>query len=126
MTKAGDIYKCEICGNVVSVNEEGTGTLVCCDKKMIRQDLKTSEEGNEKHRPIIEIENNKVKVRVGSIEHPMEENHHIRLIQLIKDNTPFVEKWLTCKDKPYAEFCINNHKGITARAFCNIHGLWSS
>jgi len=127
MTKINEIYKCEICGNIVSVDFSGNGTLVCCEKPMILQEPKIKEqEGNEKHVPIIEIEGNNVTVKVGSVEHPMTAEHYINLIQLIKDNKIIAEKHLIPGEKPEAVFCIDDTSEIKAREYCTVHGLWTN
>ncbi len=125
MTKIGEIYKCEICGNVVSVAQEGVGTLVCCNQNMkLLEKQNIDKEGKEKHVPVLSMEGNKVTVKVGSIEHPMEEEHHIVLIQILKDNKVIKEKRLYPGEKPEAIFLLENTEGIKAREFCNLHGLW--
>jgi superoxide reductase len=128
MTKANQFYKCAICGNVVEVIEPHEGELVCCGQPMNLLEEKTAkQEGREKHVPIINMENGVLTVKVGSTPHPMEEKHYIELIQLLRDGKVFVEKKLNPSDKPQAIFCcIKNSAGISARALCNIHGLWVS
>lgn len=127
MTKRFELYKCSICGNVVSVVECGGGVLVCCGKDMDLLETKTAkEEGKEKHVPVVEIKDGKVKVTVGSIPHPMEEKHYIELIQVIKGDNVIAEKHLFPGEKPEAEFCLADTKGITVRELCNIHGLWKN
>jgi len=127
MVKANGIYKCEICGNVVSVLEAHEGGLECCGESMKLLEEKTSDVGKEKHVPIIEKTKSGIKVKVGSIPHPMEEVHYIELIQLIKDNDVVIGKRLKPGDKPEADFCcLVETKGLTARALCNVHGLWRS
>ncbi len=126
MAKKGKIYKCEICGNIVEVLEEGAGTLVCCGQNMTELSEKTEDQGQEKHVPIVEINGNKAKVKVGSISHPMEEAHYIQFIQLLIDEDVYT-KYLKPGQLPEAEFEIpTNYKEISAREYCNIHGLWKS
>ncbi len=127
MTKINEIYKCEICGNVVSVIEAGQGQLVCCGQPMKLLEEKTEEqEGKEKHVPVVEINGNNLKVKVGSVAHPMEEKHFIELIQIIKNDDIVAGKRLHVGEKPEAEFCLKNTEGISARALCNVHGLWKN
>ena len=127
MTKLGEIYKCEICGNLVSVVESGQGELVCCGQpmKLLKEQTK-EQEGNEKHVPVIETVEGGIKVKVGSVPHPMEESHYIELIQLIKDREIVTGKRLRPGDKPEAEFCLADTEGLKARILCNMHGLWLS
>jgi superoxide reductase len=125
MTEVGQMYKCEICGNLVSVIENGVGELVCCGQPMsLLEEHTEGQEGKEKHVPIIETTEGGIKVKVGSISHPMEEKHYIELIQVIKDGDVVIGKRLKPGDKPEAEFCIPNAKGLKARILCNVHGLW--
>jgi len=125
MAEAFGIYKCDICGNVVSVVEAHEGNLICCGQKMKLLSEKTAkEEGKEKHVPVVSIEKNKVTVKVGSTFHSMEEKHFIEFIQLIKEKKVIAEKRLYPGQKPEAEFCIENPKGVKVRELCNIHGLW--
>jgi len=125
MTKSGEMYKCEICGNLVSVLEEGAGELVCCEQPMTLLVEKTGEEeGKEKHVPVIEEFDGGIRVKVGSVPHPMEDKHHIELIQLMKNKEVVVGKRLKPGEEPIAEFCIVKSDGLSARALCNVHGLW--
>ena len=122
MTKKSEIYKCEICGNIVEVLHVGDGTLVCCGQNMTNMKEKTADEGQEKHVPIIEKTDSKVIINVGEIAHPMEEAHHIEWIEL-EIKTKNSKVFLTPTDEPKAEFSTTEDI-IRARAYCNIHGLW--
>ncbi len=125
MEKNG-IYKCEVCGNVVSAIEAQDGTLVCCGQDMVILKEKTSDEGKEKHVPEISISGDKVVINVGSIPHPMEDAHFIELIQVIRNNNIIAEKRLSPGDKPRAEFCLETVDNVKVRILCNVHGLWVS
>ncbi|MCD6414282.1 MAG: desulfoferrodoxin [Candidatus Diapherotrites archaeon] len=124
MTEKLRVYKCEICGNIVEVMHSGAGELVCCGQPMKLLDEKTGEEGLEKHVPVIEKTETGVKVKVGSIPHPMEENHYIEWIEIIADGKAY-RKFLKPGEVPEAEFCIRADK-IEAREYCSIHGLWGA
>lgn len=129
MAEQNAIYKCSVCGNVVSVLEAHAGILSCCNKEMILQEEKTGElEGKEKHIPVIEKTDAGVLVKVGSIPHPMETEHWISLIQLIaEDGTIVIGKRLKPGDEPKAEFCcLASIEGLKARVYCNVHGLWKN
>ena len=128
MANLNGIYKCEICGNVVSVLEAGDGELVCCGQPMNLFEEKTAEqEGKEKHVPVIEKIEGGVRVKVGSTPHPMEEKHYIELIQLVKDGNVVIGMRLKPGDEPVADFCcLTDTEGLEARELCNIHGLWKS
>jgi len=124
MAKRRQIYKCDACGNIVEVLEGGDGALVCCGEDMKLFEESSTDEGKEKHVPVIENAGDGVKVKVGSNPHPMEEKHYIEWIQLITDNG-FYRKFLKPGDKPQAFFKINENP-VGAREYCNIHGLWKS
>jgi superoxide reductase len=124
MTQINQIYKCNICGNIVEVTHSGEGELVCCGQPMELQTAKTEDEGHEKHVPVIEKTDKGIKVKIGSIPHPMEESHYIEWIEIIADGKVF-RKQLKPDDQPEAEFCIQADQ-IQAREYCNIHGLWQS
>jgi len=118
------IYKCNVCGNIVELIHVGGGELVCCGQPMELLKEKTEDAGNEKHVPVIEVSGNKVKIKVGSVPHPMEEKHYIEWVELIADGRAY-RKYLKPGDKPEAEFEITA-ASITAREYCSIHGLWKS
>lgn len=124
MTGISQVYRCKICGNIVEVLHTGIGTLVCCGEPMELLSEKTSDVGQEKHVPVIEKTANGIKVKVGSIPHPMEEKHFIEWIQIIVDGK-YCRKFLKPGDAPEAEFDIIAEK-ISAREFCNVHGLWKT
>lgn len=119
MTKRNEIYKCEICGNIVGVVHEAGGQLVCCGQPMKLLEEKKQDQGNEKHVPV--IEGNKVKV--GSVEHPMTQEHYIEWIGATGKNNKTCIIFLKPEDKPEAEFSFEIKQ---ARAYCNVHGLWKS
>jgi len=124
MTKMLEIYKCEVCGNIVEMLHEGKGELVCCGKPMKHFIENTVDAAREKHVPVIETTPNGIKVKIGSVAHPMEEKHYIEWIELIADGTSY-RKFLDPGDKPEAEFELRADK-VEAREYCNIHGLWKS
>ena len=124
MTEQKQIYKCNICGNIVEVLHPGVGQLVCCGQPMELLQEKSRDAGQEKHVPVVEKSESGVKVKVGSIPHPMEEPHYIEWIEIIADGRVY-RKFLKPGDKPEAEFEIRAEK-IRARDYCNIHGLWKS
>ncbi len=119
-----EVYKCEVCGNIVLVLHVGGGELVCCGKPMIQLQEKTEDQGKEKHVPVIEKKGKGILVKIGSVPHPMEEKHYIEWIAVQKDGAEF-RKFLKPGEKPEAEFPVSP-EGVTAREFCNVHGLWKS
>ncbi|MAG20345.1 desulfoferrodoxin [archaeon] len=126
MARINGIYKCNVCGNVVEVLEAKSPEIVCCNENMKLFEEKTEEEGTEKHKPILEIDGEKVKVKVGSVEHPMEDEHWIELIEILGDGKIIASSRPYPGEKPEAEFCLSSTEGISARALCNVHGLWKN
>ena len=124
MTELNEIYKCEICGNIVQMLHAGPGELVCCGQPMNLLEEKTADMTLEKHVPVIERDGDLIKVYVGSTLHPMEENHHIEWIELIADGRR-QRKYLKPGDPPEALFLCKGET-LSAREYCNLHGLWKS
>ena len=124
MTELNEIYKCEMCGNIVALVHSGPGELVCCGTPMILMEEKTAEMKLEKHVPVIERDGDLIKIYVGSTLHPMEENHHIEWIELIAGDKAY-RQFLNPGDTPEAIFMIEADQ-VTAREYCNLHGLWKS
>ncbi|MGB9856762.1 MAG: desulfoferrodoxin [Dictyoglomaceae bacterium] len=125
MTKRLQIYKCEICGNIVEVLHEGIGQLVCCNQPMKLLEEKIEEQGKEKHLPVIERSNRGVLVKVGSVSHPMEDAHYIEWIEVETKESLILRKFLKPGDKPEAEFEVKMENLSIVREHCNIHGLWA-
>ncbi|MEA2003999.1 MAG: desulfoferrodoxin [archaeon] len=127
MTELSEIYRCDVCGNVTEVLHTGAGELVCCGEPMELMAEKTEEqEGNEKHVPVASVEDGEVKVSVGSVPHPMDGEHYIEIIEILKDGKVVLSKRLSPGDEPESVFCMEDTEGVTARVLCNIHGLWKS
>jgi superoxide reductase len=125
MTKLREIYKCNVCGNIVEVLHAGVGQLVCCGEPMQLMDEKTQDSAVEKHVPYVEKTKNGILVKIGQNQaHPMEDKHYIEWIQVITDSAAY-RKFLKPGDKPQAEFLIKADK-VQAREYCNIHGLWKN
>jgi superoxide reductase len=120
------IYRCPVCGNIVEVVNVGGGTLVCCGQPMELLVEKTTEEGMEKHVPVVSVDGNKVSVKVGSIPHPMTPDHYIQWIECIVGETVY-RKGLEPTDAPEAVFEIDGDlTSMVVREYCNIHGLWKA
>jgi superoxide reductase len=124
MTEKLQIYKCQVCGNIVEVIHGGVGTLVCCDQPMNLLMENITDAATEKHVPVIEKTNGGYKVIVGSVAHPMEEKHYIEWIELIADGRAY-RRFLNPGDTPDATFMITADK-VSAREYCNVHGLWKA
>ena len=125
MAKQNTWYKCEICGNIVAVVNAGAGELVCCGQSMNElQPKSVGDEGYEKHVPIVNIDGDKVHVKIGEIPHPMEEKHHLQVVQIIRDGVVVEGKRLYPGHDTEITFHLPDHDGIKVRTLCNIHGLW--
>ncbi len=124
MTERLQIYKCEICGNIVEVLHTGAGTLVCCGQPMKLLTENTTDASQEKHVPVVEKNGDLVTVKVGSVPHPMEEKHYIEWIQVITDKGAF-RKFLNPGESPEATFEIKDNI-VKVREYCNLHSLWAN
>jgi len=125
MTKVKEIYKCEICGNIVEVLHAGVGALVCCGQEMKLMEGKTEDASTEKHVPYVEKTADGILVKVGqNQDHPMADEHYIEWIEITADGTTY-KKFLKPGDKPQALFKIKADV-VEAREYCNVHGLWKS
>lgn len=122
MTKKLEIYKCMACGNMVEVIDTGDGELVCCGQAMNNLVAKTDDQGKEKHVPVIEKADGQITVKVGSVTHPMEDDHYIQWIELLADGKSY-RQFLSPGDAPEAVFNVEADQ-LTAREHCSIHGLW--
>ncbi|MHC5059738.1 MAG: desulfoferrodoxin [Planctomycetota bacterium] len=117
-----EIYKCAKCGNIVEVLHGGTGQLVCCGEPMELLEAKTADAATEKHVPVIEKIDSGYKVKVGSVPHPMLEEHYIQWIELLADGKAY-RQFLEPGDEPEAVFNVQADS-VSAREHCNLHGLW--
>ena len=124
MTKRGEVYKCNICGNIVELFISGGGPLACCGAPMQLVEENTVDASKEKHVPVIEKSDGKVTVKVGSIPHPMEEAHYIQWIEIIDDGK-ISRQMLKPGQAPEATFCVKSAK-VVAREYCNLHGQWKA
>jgi len=124
MAERLEVYRCNVCGNIVEVLHGGVGDLVCCGEPMERLKENTVDAAKEKHVPVIEKTDAGYKVKVGSVPHPMKPEHHIEWIELVADGAAY-RQFLEPGDKPEAEFNLSA-KEVSAREYCNLHGLWKS
>ena len=124
MAEKLEIYKCELCGNIVEVLHGGKGELVCCGEAMKLYKENTVDAAKEKHVPVIEKTGDGYQVKVGSVAHPMEEKHYIEWIQIIADGEVY-RYFLKPGAAPEATFKIDADQ-VTAREYCNLHGLWKA
>jgi superoxide reductase len=124
MAERLEIYKCQICGNIVEVVHGSFGDLVCCGQPMTLQSENTVDAAKEKHVPVIEKVPGGYQVKVGSVAHPMEEAHYIEWIELIADGKAY-RQFLEPGQAPEATFQVEADS-VAAREYCNLHGLWKA
>ncbi len=123
MTELLQIYKCEVCGNIIEMIHTGQGELVCCGQPMKLFSANTVDAAKEKHVPVKESIHGGLKVKVGSIAHPMEEKHYIEWIEIVADGKAY-RQFLKPGEAPEAFFPVSGE--FTAREYCNLHGLWKA
>ncbi len=124
MAEKLEVYKCGACGNIVEVIHGGGGELVCCGEPMKLLVENTVDAAKEKHVPVIEKVEGGVKIKVGAVAHPMEEKHYIEWIQIIADGKAY-RQFLNPGQVPET-FFKTDAKKVTAREYCNLHGLWKA
>jgi superoxide reductase len=124
MAKLNEVYKCNLCGNIVEVLHPGAGALVCCNEQMVLMVENTVDASREKHVPVIEVGADSITVKVGSVPHPMETTHYIEWIELIADGKVYRQQ-LQPGQAPEATFPVIA-KQVSAREYCNLHGLWAA
>ncbi|HSV26717.1 MAG TPA: desulfoferrodoxin [Sedimentisphaerales bacterium] len=123
MAKQLEIYKCELCGNIVEILHGGDGALVCCGMPMKLFTENTVDAAKEKHVPVVEKISGGYKVKVGAVAHPMEAKHYIEWIELLIGAKVY-RKFLKPGETPEAVFLVSETGAAAAREYCNIHGLW--
>ena len=122
MTDRLEVYRCEVCGNIVEVIRTGSGDLTCCGQAMKLLKENTTDAAVEKHVPVVEKVDGGYKVTVGSVAHPMADEHFIEWIELIDDNKVQIA-FLVPGQAPEATF-VTSGQNVVAREHCNLHGLW--
>ena len=125
MCNNSKFYRCEKCGNLVGMINESGAPMICCGQKMTRLEPGVVEASHEKHIPVAEIIGDTVKVTVGSVEHPMIEEHSILWVYLETENGG-QRKCLEVGKTPVVTFALGGEKPIAVYAYCNLHGLWKS
>lgn len=125
MTSKTNFYICNKCGNIVEKIHDSGAPLVCCGEKMTRIEAGVVEASREKHIPVVKVEGSIVSVDVGSVEHPMAEEHSILWIYLETDKGGY-RKHLKPGEAPKAVFTVTDEKPVAVYAYCNLHGLWKA
>ncbi len=123
MTKKNELYKCEVCGNIVSVMHTSASALVCCGQEMKLLEAGTEDAALEKHVPFVTRDEKGIHVQVGEVMHPMDDDHYIEWITLVTQNKTKTI-FLSPRDNPEAIFDSTSEQ-VTVYAYCNLHGLWS-
>jgi len=115
---------CRECGNLVEMVNDSGVKMICCGQEMQELVANTVDAAKEKHVPVVEVEGNKVTVKVGDVAHPMVEEHYIQWVYLLTENG-VQRKCLKPGEEPVAVFAVaEGDKAIEAYEYCNLHGLW--
>lgn len=125
MAERLQVYKCDLCGNIVEVVHGGAGELVCCGQPMVLQVENTTDAAVEKHVPVVEELEHGIKVTVGSVPHPMADDHYIEWIEVVAGGRSYTE-YLSPGGVPEATFCVKAGEVTVVREYCNIHGHWKA
>ncbi len=124
MTELRSLYYCTHCKNMVEIVSTGAEALVCCEDPMLLIVPNTTEATTDKHIPVIvEETDTSIIVNIGSVDHPMLEEHHIVFIEVVTEDM-VIRKELKPGMKPRAEFPVRRADVIEIREFCNIHMVW--
>ena len=118
-------YICEHCGNIIEMINDMGVPVICCGQKMTKLEPGTVDASQEKHIPVVTVEENTVKVEVGSVAHPMVEEHSILWVCL-QTNQGSQIKYLEAGKEPTVTFTISDEEPVAAYAYCNLHGLWKA
>lgn len=118
-------YICPVCGNIVEVVSASGVNVKCCGKNMEEIIPGTVEASREKHLPLVKVEGERVLVDVGSVAHPMAEEHSILWVAL-ETEKGVQRRYLEVGGEPRVEFALAGDKPIAVYAYCNLHGLWKT
>ena len=118
-------YICEHCGNIVGMIHNAGVPMMCCGQKMTKLEAGVVEASHEKHIPVVTVEGNTVRVNVGSVTHPMSEEHHIAWVYL-QTNRGGQRKCLDVTGAPEVTFALADETPVAVYAYCNLHGLWKA
>lgn len=121
---ATKFFKCNHCGNVIVKVVDAGVPVMCCGEKMVELVPNTVDASGEKHLPVVTVlENNSIKVEVGSVHHPMLPEHHISFVYVETENGGIQ---VNLKDKPEAVVYLGEEKAVAVYEYCNLHGLWKT
>ena len=125
MCENNRFFICEHCGNIVGMIHDAGVPLKCCGQNMTKLEPGTVEASREKHIPVVSVNGNEVKVDVGSVKHPMSEEHSILWVYLQTDRGG-QRKCLAVGSEPVVTFALSDEKPVAVYAYCNLHGLWKA
>ena len=114
-------YRCPKCGNIIYVVNGDISRVRCCGVELVELHANDADAAVEKHVPYCEVKDNKINVTIGEVEHPMDEDHYIEWIAMVRDDK-VIFNYLKPGDSPKARFCYKDNS--TIYAYCNKHGLW--
>ena len=123
MKRRQRFFICNHCKNLASLIEDRGVPMVCCGEKMTELNPNTVDASGEKHLPEVTLKGENLKVQVGSVLHPMTDEHYITFIY-VETEQGGQRKYLKPGDEPIAEFSFVNDKPIAVYEYCNLHGLW--
>lgn len=123
--KRSTFYRCEKCGNIVVKVAEGGGTLTCCGQAMTVIEPNSTDAAGEKHVPVVNVEGDSIIVNVGSVDHPMAEEHSIQWVYVVTEEG-VLARCLKPGDAPHAEIALGGQHPISVFEYCNLHGLWKT
>ena len=118
-------YICEHCGNLIGMIHDAGVPMMCCGHKMTELVPGTVDASREKHLPVVTVEGDKIKVIIGSVSHPMTEEHSITWVYLQTDRGG-QRKCLKVGAEPIITFALSEEKPVAVYAYCNLHGLWKT
>lgn len=120
------VLRCNKCGNMVEFLDEKHKNIICCGEQMEALNANSTDAAGEKHVPVIEVNGKNVTVTVGSVEHPMQPEHHIAWIEL-QTKMGIHREPLKAGDAPKACFTLcDGDEVVAAYEYCNLHGLWKA
>ena len=125
MCNNNKFYICEHCGNLIGMINDAGVPMMCCGQKMTKLEAGVVEASHEKHIPVVSVDGDIVKVKIGSVEHPMVEEHSILWVYLETENGG-QHKYLKPGQEPNVTFSLGNEKAVAVYAYCNLHGLWKT
>lgn len=123
--KRATFYKCDVCGNIAIKVVEGGGEMCCCKQPMKVYEPNTTDGAQEKHVPAVTVEGDKLIANVGSVDHPMLDEHYIQWIYVVTEEGA-IAKCLKPAEEPRAELCLGGQKPVSVFEYCNLHGLWKT